>query len=68
MRRDEQHRRVGHYAFYTGMNMAQRRLIIIELAGIEGIIVLVLQFLFGFLQIGTMELSVTFSVYSSHSG
>ena len=49
VRRDEQHCRVRYRAFHTGMDVAQRRLIIVELLRIEAVVILVLQLLLGLL-------------------
>ena len=45
MRRNEQHRRVGYRAFHAGVNVAQRRLIVVKLLGVEVVAILVLQLL-----------------------
>ena len=41
--------RVGYRAFHAGMDVAQRRLIVVELLRIEAVVILVLQLLFGLL-------------------
>ena len=47
MRRDKQHRGIGHRALDARVDMQQRRLVIIELGRVERIVVLVRQLLFG---------------------